>query len=111
MRAYTKLVGLPLAPGRLLPLCRQFIAVPYRMPHHHPHVRLHPAQNFLAPFLIAGSLPHRRHLHAQLVDPAQESRGLIHPNLQALFADQDHRLDQSSDPIAQQHPVHWVVDV
>jgi hypothetical protein len=51
------------------------------------------------------------HLHGQNVHPSEEQGRFFHAMTQALSPDQSHGFHQGSGRIAQQDPIHRIVDV
>jgi hypothetical protein len=79
-------------------------------PHHFDQF-LHLPQHPLAPLATVCAPALVRHLHAQAIDPSQKLLGRFHPALESLLADEQGGFHQGAHPVAQQHPIHWKMDV
>ena len=111
VQAPQHLLGLAASPVGLLPPLIKQLAIELGVAADRADQLVHLAQDLLAMLFEVGFIGTLSHFDAQTVHPFEEHGRCFHPVAQALGANQLHGLHQGAGGIAQENPIHRVMDV
>ena len=111
VQALQHLLGLGAGPVGLLPLLVEQGAVALGVGAHHLGESFHFSQHLFALLFAVRPAGAVGHFNAQLIHLGDEAGRLGHPMLEALLTNQLHGLHERTRRVAQEHPVHWEMDV